>query len=121
MVSESLQSLTTCAESCPSFSPSPCLSDFIDGEMEAPEPGTRGSGSRGPMPSLCQLPEPPSSCSPSPHSQTERESAVFWGLKEQGADEVNTGSFLLGPGYLLMQAGSRRLMYKGGDPLQQGK
>ena len=59
MVSESLQSLTTCAESCPSFSPSPCLSDFIDGEMEAPEPGTRGSGSRGPMPSLCQLPEPP--------------------------------------------------------------
>lgn len=47
-----------------------------------------------------------------------------WGLKGQGAGKVNMESFLLiGPGHLLVQAGSQRLMYKlgGGDPLQQGK
>lgn len=38
-----------------------------------------------------------------------------WGLKGQEAGKVNMESFLLiGPGHLLVQAGSQRLMYKGG-------
>ena len=57
MVSESLQTLTTCTQQCQNFSP-PCLYDFTDGEMGIPGPGTKCSGDRGPMPTCASNQSP---------------------------------------------------------------